>query len=120
MTLQFHPITLGVMLVVAAGTLVYTLWNSNRNSNHRSHGQSDRNYSRDYDFEDISSTRSSLADDDERPYRRKRNIDRCAICLGPLKFALKALTCTHIFHENCIQKWLINNKTCPICRTETI
>nr|CAI5826330.1 unnamed protein product [Callosobruchus analis] len=36
MSFQFYPLALGVMLLVAAGTVVYTLWNSN--NGHYSYG----------------------------------------------------------------------------------
>lgn len=37
MTINFHPLTLGVMLIVAVGTVAYTLWTSKRTeqSHHR-------------------------------------------------------------------------------------
>ena len=28
------------------------------------------------------------------------------------------LKCNHIFHNQCITKWLNNNNTCPNCRME--
>ena len=46
----------------------------------------------------------------------------CAICHNELgtnkdKTILK-LTCQHIFHTDCIQKWLFNHSSsCPTCRT---
>ncbi|KAJ8984735.1 hypothetical protein NQ317_005000 [Molorchus minor] len=50
---------------------------------------------------------------------KKRNADRCAICLGSLKCNKKTLLCQHIFHDNCITMWLIDNNTCPLCRSIT-
>jgi len=43
----------------------------------------------------------------------------CAICLKDLEsVCLKQLPCNefHIFHINCVDSWLINNATCPLCR----
>ena len=46
----------------------------------------------------------------------------CAICLKevsytpPRKRFVKQLECTHCFHSKCINKWLKNHFTCPVCR----
>jgi hypothetical protein len=46
----------------------------------------------------------------------------CAICLKevtrtPLrKRFFKKLSCGHHFHADCVNKWLSNNFSCPICR----
>lgn len=46
--------------------------------------------------------------------------ERCTICLEHFKddpcLHLRQITkCHHMFHEECIEKWLSKNKTCPIC-----
>ena len=28
--------------------------------------------------------------------------------------------CNHLFHSECIDEWLNNNPTCPICRMDVI
>ncbi|KAI3865863.1 hypothetical protein MKW92_039885 [Papaver armeniacum] len=42
----------------------------------------------------------------------------CSICLG--KYAdnkeLKGLPCAHFFHVDCVDKWLKNNDSCPLCK----
>lgn len=41
----------------------------------------------------------------------------CPICLeeyAPLDLLL--LPCSHLFHEACLEIWLRNHQTCPICR----
>jgi uncharacterized protein YbaR (Trm112 family) len=52
--------------------------------------------------------------------------DCCAICLQDLDFRrdpsetpglrLRAMPCSHIFHEHCIFEWLRRNTVCPLCR----
>jgi hypothetical protein len=42
----------------------------------------------------------------------------CAVCLADINLTsvIRALPCDHIFHINCIDKWLRNNASCPVCR----
>ncbi|CAH2046187.1 unnamed protein product [Thlaspi arvense] len=44
----------------------------------------------------------------------------CAICLLEFEeehILLRLLTtCYHVFHQECIDRWLESNKTCPVCR----
>ncbi|XP_071727294.1 E3 ubiquitin-protein ligase At1g12760-like [Rutidosis leptorrhynchoides] len=44
----------------------------------------------------------------------------CSICLG--KYAnndeLRELPCSHLFHKNCVDKWLKINASCPLCKSQ--
>ncbi|KAL2253680.1 UNVERIFIED_CONTAM: E3 ubiquitin-protein ligase RING1-like protein [Sesamum indicum] len=42
----------------------------------------------------------------------------CCICLEEFSDGVhaKRLPCRHIFHENCILRWLRGNHVCPLCR----
>ncbi|KAI4306849.1 hypothetical protein L6164_030093 [Bauhinia variegata] len=43
----------------------------------------------------------------------------CCICLGEFKDGdkLKVLPgCDHSFHSECVDKWLVNQSSCPLCR----
>ncbi|MDV3193989.1 MAG: RING finger domain-containing protein [Sweet potato little leaf phytoplasma] len=46
----------------------------------------------------------------------------CVICLEKIereeKIGILQMPCLHLFHENCINKWLRNSHYCPICRFE--
>ncbi|KMZ66230.1 hypothetical protein ZOSMA_2G02400 [Zostera marina] len=44
----------------------------------------------------------------------------CAICKDEfeLRTKVKSLPCKHIYHGCCIQKWLSQNNSCPICRAQ--
>ncbi|KAI3673491.1 hypothetical protein L6452_39610 [Arctium lappa] len=53
-------------------------------------------------------------DDDEK----KRTVE-CTVCLEGFKVGDKCRllpNCSHSFHANCIDSWLIKTAACPICR----
>ena len=43
----------------------------------------------------------------------------CTICLLDYNDETKTKTeCNHFFHQECLDKWLETNNSCPLCRTE--
>ena len=44
----------------------------------------------------------------------------CVICCENFiaNDTIRRLDCLHIFHKNCIDKWLIENNHCPVCKYE--
>lgn len=52
--------------------------------------------------------------------------DECSICFDKIKKRQKfrALPCSnvkqHCFHTKCIDQWLKNNTSCPVCRAEVL
>ena len=43
--------------------------------------------------------------------------NECSICLGEIRFdAERRTACNHIFHAVCLETWLNQNSTCPLCR----
>ena len=44
--------------------------------------------------------------------------DKCPICLQKYKSSdiIKEFPCKHIFHKNCIFKWLKTSNVCPLCK----
>jgi hypothetical protein len=46
--------------------------------------------------------------------------ERCTVCLVDFETGddIRSLHCTHMFHVDCIDRWLVYNKKCPICRSK--
>lgn len=53
---------------------------------------------------------------------RKENDYTCVICLVNFEIGnnITVLPCNHDFHQTCINKWLVVNNTCPLCRIELV
>ncbi|CAJ0577429.1 unnamed protein product, partial [Mesorhabditis spiculigera] len=49
-------------------------------------------------------------------YEELSNVRQCSICLSDMKNPIK-LICSHIFCEECVETWLEEKHTCPMCRT---
>ncbi|KAK8646400.1 hypothetical protein V6N13_120189 [Hibiscus sabdariffa] len=50
-----------------------------------------------------------------------RNRISCSICLEdftPVETVHSLPHCHHMFHSSCIQQWLVDHKSCPLCRRE--
>lgn len=46
--------------------------------------------------------------------------DNCTICMEKIKKNKRETICNHLFHSNCLEKWLTIGNTCPLCRTELV
>ena len=47
-----------------------------------------------------------------------RQAPKCPICLEDFvdQCRIRRLRCIHNFHTECIDKWLMKNMICPVCR----
>ncbi|NWH48096.1 RN128 ligase, partial [Fregata magnificens] len=48
--------------------------------------------------------------------------DSCVVCLELYKpnEVVRILTCNHFFHKNCIDPWLLEHRTCPMCKCDLL
>ncbi|POI20691.1 hypothetical protein CIB84_015562 [Bambusicola thoracicus] len=49
---------------------------------------------------------------------RACEIDSCAVCLDQFSKSqwLRVLPCSHEFHRDCVDPWLLLQQTCPLCK----
>lgn len=51
------------------------------------------------------------------PSQSTETTDACSICLDPLcSSPIREMKCGHSFHQRCIDRWVQNQATCPMCR----
>ncbi|KAL2509517.1 RING-H2 finger protein ATL52 [Forsythia ovata] len=56
-------------------------------------------------------------------YSEECKAEVCAVCLTEFKEGdeVRVLSeCSHIFHILCINQWLQNHHSCPLCRADTV
>ncbi|XP_054829289.1 E3 ubiquitin-protein ligase RNF149 [Eublepharis macularius] len=48
--------------------------------------------------------------------------ENCAVCIENYKpkDTVRILPCKHIFHRTCIDPWLLDHRTCPMCKLDVI
>jgi len=51
-----------------------------------------------------------------------KNNDICAICLQSMKLneIVRKSTCGHTYHVICIDKWLEEKSSCPLCKKDLL
>ncbi|NXN95285.1 RN128 ligase, partial [Rhinopomastus cyanomelas] len=48
--------------------------------------------------------------------------DSCVVCIEAYKpnEVVRILTCNHLFHKSCIDPWLLEHRTCPMCKCDIL
>nr|KAF6402336.1 ring finger protein 150 [Rousettus aegyptiacus] len=46
------------------------------------------------------------------------DFDNCAVCIEGYKPSdvVRILPCRHLFHKSCVDPWLLDHRTCPMCK----
>ncbi|XP_056136700.1 RING finger protein 150a [Lampris incognitus] len=50
------------------------------------------------------------------------DFDNCAVCIEGYKPSdvVRMLPCRHVFHKHCVDPWLQDHRTCPMCKTNIL
>ncbi|XP_012934961.1 RING finger protein 150 [Aplysia californica] len=50
------------------------------------------------------------------------DFDQCAVCIEPYKpqDVIRILPCRHVFHKSCVDPWLLDQRTCPMCKMDIL
>lgn len=48
--------------------------------------------------------------------------DQCAVCIEPYKLSdvIRVLPCRHVFHKSCVDPWLLEQRSCPMCKSDIL
>ena len=51
---------------------------------------------------------------------KEEDREKCTICLASFEAdsQVRRLRCKHLFHIDCVDRWLEGNKQCPMCRVQ--
>ncbi|KAL6061993.1 hypothetical protein STEG23_022299 [Scotinomys teguina] len=57
-----------------------------------------------------------------RSFSENDALNTCSVCITEYTAGnkLRTLPCSHEYHVHCIDHWLLENSTCPICRREVL
>jgi hypothetical protein len=50
--------------------------------------------------------------------KENSKIHECGICFDDITDDKKILQCSHVYHNKCINNWLVKSNSCPYCRTD--
>nr|KAG5685622.1 hypothetical protein BaRGS_001503 [Batillaria attramentaria] len=48
--------------------------------------------------------------------------DQCAVCIEGYKphDVIRTLPCKHVFHKSCVDPWLLDQRSCPMCKLDIL
>ncbi|XP_076467419.1 RING finger protein 150-like [Babylonia areolata] len=50
------------------------------------------------------------------------DFDQCAVCIEGYKphDVVRTLPCKHVFHKSCVDPWLLDQRSCPMCKLDIL
>ncbi|KAI1731681.1 ring finger domain-containing protein [Ditylenchus destructor] len=57
-----------------------------------------------------------------RPVKAGELDSDCPVCIDPYRTGdiVRMLPCRHIFHKSCVDPWLLEHRTCPMCKSDIL
>ena len=98
---------------------------NNNDDNHNNNNNDDNHNNNDNDDNNDNHNNNDNNDNEDNKLsiclysdlEENKKDDNCSICFEKLSDDILGITkCNHIYHHKCISEWIINNKSCPLCR----
>ena len=70
--------------------------------------------------QDRKATKQQIASLPKCKVKADEDLGACCICLDEMTkgVQVRKLPCNHKYHPKCIDKWLLRNKCCPMCKQD--
>ncbi|XP_061739875.1 E3 ubiquitin-protein ligase RNF128-like [Nerophis ophidion] len=118
-TYWLYFMSIAFFIVTAASVAYFLFISANRLHNLRTHRRAERKLK--------SEAKKAIGHLQVRTLKRddKETIGdhyMCAVCIESYKASevVTVLTCDHIFHKACIEPWLLEKRTCPMCKCDIL
>nr|XP_043885392.1 E3 ubiquitin-protein ligase RNF128-like [Solea senegalensis] len=118
-TYWLYFLSIAFFIVTAASIAYFVFISANRLYNMRMHKRTERKLK--------SEAKKAIGRLQVRTLKRDDEITNsdafmCAVCIEAYKAGdvVTVLTCDHIFHKACIEPWLLDRRTCPMCKCDIL
>ncbi|XP_036002646.1 RING finger protein 150 isoform X1 [Fundulus heteroclitus] len=109
----FVSISFIVLMIISLAWLVFYYIQRFRYANAR-----DRNQRRLGDAAKKAISKLQLRTIRKGDQETESDFDNCAVCIEGYKpnDVVRILPCRHLFHKSCVDPWLLDHRTCPMCK----
>ncbi|KAM9860978.1 E3 ubiquitin-protein ligase RNF128-like [Aulostomus maculatus] len=118
-TYWLYFLSIAFFIVTAASIAYFVFISANRLYNMRMHRRAERRLKSEAKRAIGRLQVRTLKKDDEETASESH---MCAVCIESYRpgEVVTVLTCDHIFHKACIEPWLLDRRTCPMCKSDIL